>query len=214
MSCNPNRVRKAYAFFLACLVGLSLPISVFAALEEDEANFVKPTIEYDEIIDPGQRRAGSSLMGSQFATRADRTERAIQLARRAMKRDPDDLEIHKALAEALEQKLEKQADKDPKLYNECVKEWLVVLRNGVGMEKGVNFKGIGMDSLYGDDEYHGVAKQRLKHLTGYAPKLWETNNKYLTRVLRPAETSITGTILNPRATRDSAGLHRSDASAN
>lgn len=196
MKLNANYLFKVRKIVLACALGISLATAAFSASEEKDPNFVRPTIDYDEIIDPGHTRAGSSLMSSQFAVRAKRTERAIQLARRAMKRDPDDLEIHKALAEALDQKLAHQVDKDPQLYNECVKEWLIVMRNGVGLEKGTNFRGVGMDFIYGDDEYHGLAKQRLKHLTGHAPKLWETNNKYLGRVLRPAETTITGKILN------------------
>ncbi len=196
MNFNKIHLRKAREIVLACALCTSLATAAFSASEEKEPNFVRPTIEYDEIIDPGRTRAGSSLMSSQLAVRSDRTERAIQLARRAMKRNPDDLEIHKALAEALEQKLDNQVDKDPQLYNECVKEWLIVLRNGVGLEKGNNFRGVGLDFAFGDEEYYALAKQRLKHLTGYAPKPWETNNKYLARVLRPAETTITGKILN------------------
>lgn len=164
--------------------------------EESEPNYVPPTMEYDEIIDPSKGRSISALISAQMALRSERVERSIQLARRAIKRDPDDLDAHKALAEALDRKLEYQADKDPKVFEECVREWLIVLRNGVGMEKGTNFKGLGVfDSLFGDEGNYIIAKQRLKHLTGYVPKPWETNEKYLKRVLRPAETSITGRIL-------------------
>ena len=163
---------------------------------ESEPNYVPATMEYDEIIDPSKRRSISALISAEMALRSERVDRSIQLARRAMKRDPDDLDVHKALAEALDRKLEYQTDKDPKVFEECVREWLIVLRNGVGMEKGTNFKGLGVfDSLFGDEDTYIIAKQRLKHLTGYVPKPWETNEKYLKRVLRPAETSIRGRIL-------------------
>ncbi|HIA53315.1 MAG TPA: tetratricopeptide repeat protein [Candidatus Melainabacteria bacterium] len=163
---------------------------------ESEPNYVPPTMEYDEIIDPSKRRTISSLLSSEFALRAERVDRAIQLARRAMQRDPDDMDVHKALAEALDRKLETQAEKDPRLFGECVREWLIVMRNGVGMEKGTNFRGMGVvDHFFGDDEYYVVAKKRLKHLTGYVPKPWESNEKYLKKVLQPAQTSIEGRII-------------------
>lgn len=163
---------------------------------ESEPNYVPPTMEYDEIIDPSKKRTISSLLSSEMALRAERVDRAIQLARRAMLRDPDDMDVHKALAEALDRKLETQADKDPKLFGECVREWLIVMRNGVGMEKGTNFRGMGVvDHFFGDDEYYIVAKKRLKHLTGYVPKPWESNEKYLKKVLQPAQTSIEGRII-------------------
>ncbi len=163
---------------------------------KSEPNEVAPTMEYDEVIDPSKRRAMHALIGSEMALRAERVDRAIQLARRAMLRNPDDMDVHKALAEALDRKLEHQEDKDPAVFAECVKEWLIVMRNGVGFEKGTNFKGLGfLDHLYGDDEYYGQARQRLKHLTGYVPKPWETNEKYLRRVLQPAKTELKGKLL-------------------
>lgn len=182
-----------------CLGLLSASLSshaLAAPAPKDEPNYVPATMEYDEILDPSRKRPLSSLMGAEMALRSERVERSIQLARRAVKRDPDNMDVHKALAEALDRKLEKQTDKDPNLYEECVREWLIVMRNGVGMEKGTNLKGIGiLDHFYADDEYYMEARQRLKHLTGYVPKMWETNEKYLKRVLRPAETSIRGRII-------------------
>lgn len=169
----------------------------FAATKEEYVpNEVPPTMKYDDIIDPSKRRPIHATIGSEMALRSDRVGRAIELARRAMRRNPDDMDVHKALAEALDRKLELQTEKDPAVFAECVKEWLVVMRNGVGMEKGTNFRGIGiLDHFYGDEEYYGVAKQRLKHLTGYVPKPWESNEKYLRRVLQPAETDLRGKVL-------------------
>ncbi len=163
---------------------------------ELDPSYVKPTLEYDEVIDPSKRRAISSTIASEFALRADRVERAIQLARRSIKQFPDDMDAHKALAEALDRKLELQVEKDPTLFEECIKEWLVIMRNGVGFEKGINFRGIGIfDHAYGDDEYYEVAKHRIKHLTGYIPKPWESNDRFLKKVLRPAKTELKGKIL-------------------
>lgn len=168
---------------------------------ELDPGYVKPTLEYDEIIDPSRRRAVSSTISSEFALRADRVERAIQLARRSIKQFPDDMDAHKALAEALDRKLELQVDKDPTLFEECIKEWLVIMRNGVGFEKGTNWRGIGiLDRAYGDDEYYEVARHRIKHLTGFFPKPWESNARFLKKVLRPAQTELKGKILKKPAT--------------
>lgn len=165
--------------------------------ESTDINEVEPTMLFDEIMDPGQRRPKAVMMSAEAALRSDRVERAIQLSRRAMLRDPDDLDIHKSLAEALERKLEMQADKDPKLFGECIREWLIVMRNGAGMEKGTNFRGAGgiLDAFFGDEEYYFEARKRVKHLTGYLPKPWETNERFLKRVLTPAQVELSGKIL-------------------
>lgn len=165
--------------------------------ESADINEVAPTMLFDEILDPGQRRPKAVMMSAEAALRSDRVERAIQLSRRAMQRDPDDLDIHKSLAEALERKLEMQTDKDPKLFGECVREWLIVMRNGAGMEKGTNFRGAGgiLDHFFGDEEYYIEARKRVKHLTGYLPKPWETNDRFLKRVLTPSQAELSGKIL-------------------
>lgn len=179
--------------------GEPVRMTVHQPKPEDEPNYVRPTLEYDEIIDPGKKRSMSAMIGAEFALRSNRVDRSIQLARRAMRQDPEDMDAHKALAEALDRKLEFQSEKDPAVFAECVKEYLVVMRNGVGLEKGTNFRGMGIfDYLYRDDEYYEVARKRLKHLTGYAPKPWESNEKYLKRVLQPAETELRGKILQKK----------------
>ncbi len=212
---RPPLVRAAACFNAAkiCSFGMASLLSLLAisstnaclaepkvksrpSKSESDPNYVAPTLEYDEILDPGKKRPISSLVGAEMALRSERVDRSIQLARRAMQRNPDDMDVHKALAEALDRKLEHQIDKDPQMFAECVREWLIVMRNGVGLEKGTNFHGIGIfDSLYGDDEYYGEAKLRLKHLTGYVPKPWESNEKFLKRVLKPAQTELKGKIL-------------------
>ncbi|CAN5496826.1 hypothetical protein BH11CYA1_BH11CYA1_13230 [soil metagenome] len=60
-------------------------------------------------------------------------------------------------------------EKDPDIFNLCIKNWLVVLRNEVGEEKGATYKGIGIGLGYFQDEERTInAKHRLKVLTGYS----------------------------------------------
>lgn len=121
--------------------------------------------------------------------------RAIPLIERALKLDPDDVELHCLYAQALQEKLEHMEDKDPRLFNKVVKTWLVVMRNEVGMEKGLSYRGISLENgVYGDEEVVLRAKTELRHLTGYVPKMWETDDHYLKRVLKVARTSVTARI--------------------
>lgn len=165
--------------------------------EADERT-VKPTAKFDEILDLSERSSGSLLMRAEAALRSHRIDAAIALARKGLKRNPDEIALARVLAEALDTKLDAQGDSaDPSIYNECVRYWLYVLRNEGGMEKGLTFRGIGMpfaESLYKDEENVMMARQRLTALTGRTPKFWETNERYLKNVLRPVP-SVSGKIV-------------------
>ncbi len=142
--------------------------------------------------------ASSMMMSAEYSTRMGYTEQAIKQSRRALQRDPDDIDLHQQLAEALENKMKTQDERDPYLYNECVKEWLMVLRNEVGDEAGLTWHGIGlpkMQTLYQDSARGGVAKAHLIELTGSMPKAWETNAKYLKRIAKDADATVNGKII-------------------
>ena len=79
---------------------------------------------------------------------------------------------------------------------------MLVYRNEVGMEKGMTFKGLNiMGNFYNDDEHGNLAKKQIIKLTGYAPKPWETDNHFITRVTKPAETNVSAKI---KSTSDDA----------
>lgn len=121
--------------------------------------------------------------------------KAMLVMQKAIKLSPNDVENYVMYAEAMQGVLERQEDKDPELFNKCVGVWLQVLRSEVGEEKGLSYKGLSLDNgLYGDEDTVFKAKRQLRKLTGYVPKPWETDNKYLTRVLRGAKTSVTAEI--------------------
>jgi hypothetical protein len=151
--------------------------------------------EYDEIVSPDMESAWSVANRARSSLKNGNVSRALALATRAMKMNDDDMDIHLIYAEALEAKIERQTDRDPELYKKCLHEWLLVYRNEVGMEKGMTFKGLNlMGNMYNDDEHGNLAKKHLIRLTGYAPKLWETDNHFMTRVTRETETSVSGKI--------------------
>lgn len=143
------------------------------------------------------------LQAKQFM-RHHNYNKALKLLRRAIKLNDDDMDIRVLYAEALDEKLSHQAEKEPEIFNECIKSWLIVARQEVGLEKGMTFKGIGfMSGQYADEDWAGKAKKRLRVLTGYSPKPWETNDRYLKKVLRPAETSVSAVIKMPESTESS-----------
>lgn len=149
--------------------------------------------------------ASSMMMSAEYSSRMGYIDQAIKQSRKALQRDPNDIDLHQTLAEALENKIKTQDERDPYLFNECVKEWLMVLRNEVGDESGLTWHGIGipaMQTLYQDSARGGVAKQHLIDLTGSLPKGWETNARYLKRVAKDADARVAGKVLSKPKTSD------------
>jgi hypothetical protein len=121
----------------------------------------------------------------------------------ALEKDPDDIDSHMYYAEALEEKLKMKPkkDRDQDLLNECVNEWLIVYRCEVGDEKGVSFHGINpLGHLYEDEERSIPARHHIVSLVGRAPKPWETDEKFMKWVNRPA-TEVAGKLLSPESSQ-------------
>jgi hypothetical protein len=153
--------------------------------------------EYDEIVSPDMESAWSIANRARSSLKNGNVSRALALATRAIKLDDDDIDIHLIYAQAMQAKMERQAEKDPDLFKKCVHEYILVYRNEVGMEKGMTVKGINiMGNFYNDDEHGNLAKKQLIKLTGYAPKPWETDNHFITRVTKQAETTVSAKIKN------------------
>jgi hypothetical protein len=209
-------MRKAPGLCLSAAIALSVAFqtSAAAASERDtkveaaaksvEETEVEPTRAYDDVF--SETSARSLLMTAKQFMRHHNYNKAIPQLSRAIKLDPDDPDVRCLYAEALEEKLSHQVEKDPTIFNLCVRNWLMILRSEVGEEKGATYKGIGIGMGYFQDEERTThAKHNLKALTGYIPKPWETNDRYLRRVLKPASTSVTATIKMPEET-NSKGL--------
>ncbi|MDP3506641.1 MAG: tetratricopeptide repeat protein [Candidatus Melainabacteria bacterium] len=213
-------MRKAASLCLSTLIAPALAVTIALAVTEAKAVEVKaselsakeqeerevrevsevqPTRDSDDLFT--ETSARSLLMVARQCMRHHNYNKAITLLSRAVKLDPDDPDVICLYAEALEEKLSHQVEKDPTVFNLCVKNWLTILRNEAGEEKGATYKGIGIGMGYFQDEERTTrAKLRLKALTGYIPKPWETNDRYLRRVLKPATTSVTATIKVPEET--------------
>ncbi len=80
------------------------------------------------------------LFRAEVAINREQWGQAIKFLRKSMKGNDDDIDTHKYLAICLEKQMDEESERDPAKFKECVKEWLVVLRNTKGAEKGLSFK--------------------------------------------------------------------------
>jgi tetratricopeptide (TPR) repeat protein len=142
---------------------------------------------------------GASLSNSaRYCLETGNYDKAIKLSKLAVEKDYDDTDTHMIFAEALEKKYNKQVEKDPALFNKCVKEWLIVLRNEAGMEKGMAWHGMQiplMEEFYKDEEHTMPARSHILALTGFLPKWHETDARFLKKVGKPVDTDVSGKVV-------------------
>jgi len=178
---------------LVVLIALLLaPKTVLASEDETEiTNLLQPAkngvAENHQLFlsGAGQKNARLKTMQSEMLRRSEQNKLALAFGRKAVAENPDDIDARVALGETLSQIIQKGND-DPAIFNECVKTWLVVHRNLVGEDKELSFKGISLpfaQKLF-KDQRHDIASSQLNQLVGRLPKPWETNQKYLSRVLK------------------------------
>lgn len=142
------------------------------------------------------------LFQGEIAIRNQDWDRAIFYLRQSLDGDDDDIDTHKFLAISLEHKLKKQPEKDPAMFAECIKEWLIVFHNERGPEKGLSLKngitpGPGT-SKWEDDLGAGMARQHLMKLTGFVPKRNETDKRFIARITQPTEEKVTGKLVSKK----------------
>jgi hypothetical protein len=195
----------------ALFLGSTLSTSAWARWvngEEDYAEY-HPVSSMEAFSNSPHATADAVLMHAEYALKSGDIDGAIKLLRRALKKETgaDDIDIHQTLAGALEEKVKSQDERDQYLYNECVKEWLKVLRSEVGPEKGLTWKGLGLGlgRKYEDELQGGVARAHLTELCGSAPTNKETDAKYLKRVLTPTDSSVSGKVLGGKDHENSHG---------
>jgi hypothetical protein len=155
-----------------------------------------PVQSIDGLANSARPVGGVSALKSEYLLENGNVEEAVAYARKELHSNPDDIEAHLIYARALERKLRLQNEKDPQLFADCVREWLNVMRNESGEEKGISVHGISPLGHLFEDEDHGIlAKQHLTALCGAPPRPWETDAKYMKKVLK--NVSVRGKIIQP-----------------
>jgi len=156
----------------------------------------------------GHTEADSLSLQAEYATQHGYYDQAINLCQQAIKKDDDDSDIHLAYADAMEHKLRRQKDKDPNLYMATVREWLIVLRNEKGDERGLTSKnGLalpGMQHLYADEERSIPALHHIVSLVGYPPKMTESDQKYMHKVAKQCENMVKGRVVQKASVVDAS----------
>ena len=138
------------------------------------------------------------MLRGEMHLRSGANDLAIIELKKALQQDPDDVDIHCLYAEALQRKLEGLPDKGANmpLLVECSEEWLKIMRCDVGEDKDARLLGLSVSGLLMRDEYRAMlAKRRLQQLTGLVPKPWETNSRFLGRVVKRFEKSVKGKLV-------------------
>jgi hypothetical protein len=144
------------------------------------------------------------LFRAEMAIQRQQWDQAVRWLRKSIKANDDDIDTHKALAVCLENKLEQQEDKNGPVYKECLNEWLIVLRNMKGSEKGLSKKNGSSptnNKKWEDEEGAGMARTHIMKLTGLEPKQRESNNKFLARVTKATEQKVSASVIKPRVQR-------------
>jgi len=166
----------------------------------DPNELPKGVVTNDNVMVKKDSSAMSLIVQADRALKSDNIDRAIELIKRSLELNNDDLDAHMSYAQALERKLATQKVEDPKVFNQCIKEWLAVLRNKYGEEKNETINGIGIPGFNGrffaDEERQVPARNHLVKLAGAAPKPWETDTRYLAKVCRHGEASVSGKMVH------------------
>lgn len=162
------------------LVGLSLSV-LLAPLAVAKEDWIMDTsdigrshngvVRSDQFLELGMGGASTLRLEGESSLRSGHLDRAITVLQRSVEMAPADMDGRILYAQALEQKLISQRERDPALFNFLVKQWLYVAKK----------------AEFADQAMQGRA--HLMNLTGVAPKLFEKEGKYLSRVLMPEDGS-------------------------
>lgn len=129
-------------------------------------------ISSDQFLELGMNTPNSLRLEGEQSLRMGHLDRAIMVLQRSVEMAPLDIDGRIMYATALEQKLVGQKERDPALFNFCVKQWLFVAKKAEFPDQMAQGRG------------------HVYNLTGSVPKMWENDRKFLSRVLLPEDGSV------------------------
>lgn len=191
-------MRKSRILALSLLILLN-GLGAIAADDRTKSKLPEGYVESADAIVTGNATPAHMALAAQYMVNHDYFDKAIALCQKALRKDDNDADIHKIYAEALEGKLRHDKKDNPDLFQQCLKEWLIVLRYERGPEKGMTFRGIGIPGLLqaNEDEDHSMeARMHLVDLTGTSPRAWETDGMYVKRASRIVGTAVSAKLLS------------------
>lgn len=126
-------------------------------------------VSSDQILDIGTSTSSALRLEGEQSMRFNNIERAILVLGKSVEMSPADMDGRILFAEALEKKLMRQKTQDPQLRNLVVKQWLYISKKADFM----------------DQKLQGT--KHLSNLTGQRPRRFETEDRFLSRVLVPED---------------------------
>jgi hypothetical protein len=126
-------------------------------------------VSSDQMLDISTSSSSALRMEGEQLIRVNNIDKAVAVLARSVEMSPADIDGRILYAEALEKKLQRQTTRDPQLHNLAVKQWLYIAKKADYMDQKV---------------------QGIKHLTsicGSKPRMLETEDRFLARVLMPEE---------------------------
>lgn len=126
----------------------------------------------DQMLDISTSNSSALRMEGEQLIRVNKIDKAVNVLAKSVEMSPADMDGRILYAEALEKKLAQQTTKNPQLYNLAIKQWLYIAKKGDYMDQKV---------------------QGLKHLSnicGSKPRMLETEDRFLARVLKPEDQQV------------------------
>lgn len=169
------------AISFAAMSVLIAPLSSSAKDSEEDSYIVDTSdigkdthgvVTSDQFLELGVPTPNALRIEGEQAMRMGKLDRAIMVLQRSIELAPMDMDGRILYGEALEKKFIRQKERDPKLYNYTLKQWLFVAKNAEFADQGMQ----GFNHLY--------------KLCGVVPKRWEKEKKYLEKVLIPEDGSV------------------------
>lgn len=153
-------------------------------------------IRNDQILEMGVPTASALQLEGESSLRLGNVDRALVALQRAIELAPMDADKRILYAETLEKKMmaQKIKDRDPRLYNFLIKQWMFV------------------SSKADFPDQQMQARTHLGTLTGTAPKMFERPQKYLARVLIPEDGSVPVAIGGQRPAKKQVAAKKDDES--
>ena len=124
-------------------------------------------VSSDQLLDIGTSTSSALRLEGEQSMRFNNIDRAVLVLGKSVEMSPADMDGRILYAEALEKKLMRQKTQDPQLHNLVVKQWLYIAKK----------------ADYMDQKMQGT--KHLSSLTGQRPRMWETEDRFLSRVLVP-----------------------------
>ena len=128
-------------------------------------------VSSEQFLELGMRTPSALRLEGENSLRMGNLDRAIMVLQRSVEMAPADMDGRILYAQALEQKLVGQKERDPALFNFCVKNWLYVAKK----------------AEFPDQAFQG--RSHLINLTGVMPGLFESERRFLAKVLLPEDGS-------------------------